>query len=97
MLWILIAVVLAVVASAVGLMFEANVYYKSSMAGDFFWAALVIFGIAAFCLNVKYHNETMVEFEEYSIIQNMGDSNGTQGSFSLFGAALIMLRSTCTI
>ena len=88
MLWIILAFVIAVIASVVGLAFDSHSYASDTMAGTFFWCTFIPALAVAIWLNFHFADEYRLEVETYSNIQNIGDSNGVKGSFALFGGSI---------
>lgn len=88
MLWLLIALVAATVAGGVGYLFDSGSWTRDTCASPAFWTILVLLGIPAIWLNFHLYSNYKVERETYNYLQNVGDSNGTRGSFSLFGGSI---------
>lgn len=89
MLWILIALGLAIFAGVIGHRFDAGPYaLRDTQAAPSFWTTLIVCGIVAVILNVARYDEYKVTEETYNYLENIGDSNGQQGSWSLFGGSI---------
>lgn len=86
MVWYLVALAVALIAGAIGLLFKQNYYYSSfeTLGPSFFTKASILGFVVACGLNFYFNDQYRVkEVISTQRIETLGDGGGVRGSFFL--------------